>query len=151
MSKSYAPLKKQGTVSDVESAIEILTGLYEEIDQIIQNASGTAAENSPRIETLTETAEYLSNIDQLNIPERVLNLTIEYTIQVARYKSIHPSRQVQCDNAVIILEAAKNAVESWMEQFDDEQDLSEEADFVQAIDEAIDNATSASFPGMYQS
>lgn len=151
MSGSYNIFERTGTVADVEGALEKLRELYDEIDEIVQNASGTPAENSPRIQTLTETADSLSNVPEgIDIPQAIINLPIKYMESVHKFRSASPSRAIRRDNACSIIRSVIEVAEEFQEQHEDEDMENVEA-FVTEIADAADEAEGCEFPGMFQS
>lgn len=147
---AYKQVSRTGSAGDVSSAIETLQELGNECREIVDN-SGEALANTQRIQTLESTADALENINDIDIPDCAAELTITYSEAVPTRKGRGASRAVRRDNAVAVLEAAKDAAQNRLD--DKSDDTSEIGDDLQAFIDEIENvvgdAEGVEFPGMF--
>jgi hypothetical protein len=156
--KSYKIINQTGTIADVEGAISDLIDLKGEMeewrDSLSDKFSGTE-----KYQTVEACCDALDSVpEDVEIPAFLAEVTFAYSIGVKRSKGESPSRAARCGNALSILEAAKAAAESYEfeepkegeeESQEDEVNKSALEDFVTSLDEAIEAAQNAEFPGMY--
>jgi hypothetical protein len=139
-----------GSVSSAEDARCALEELGSECREIVDNAP-EGLQQSERISTFEESASALENISEFDIPECVADLPIEYSEQRVTRKGRSESRAVRCSNAVAVLEAARDALDTWLE--DEENEGHDDRDEVESlhaeIDQAIADAEPCEFPGMF--
>lgn len=168
---AYKNVTYPGTVSSSEDACSALEELGSECREIVDNAS-EGLQQTQRIQTFDETAGTLESISTPDVPACIADLAIEYTEAVPTRKRQSPSRATRCANAVSVLNAAKDAAETWLEEHpeidcDDEEehdakvnageveggytndDRSEVEQFISELDDIIGNAEGCEFPGMY--
>jgi hypothetical protein len=125
-----------------------LTTLGEECREIVDNASEGLA-NTQRIQTLGETADTLEGLNEVDIPEKVQEVEVEWTEQVPYDKRRGPSRDTRCSNAVQCLQACAEALRTWAEDAPDEEAESEAHSTADELDEIAGEAESLEFPGMF--
>lgn len=131
--------QKTDLQSAISDGIAALQSLRDEVQEIVDNASGTNFENSQRIQTFSETADALSYADnEPTLPDELAEVAVEYS---ESYKRGHISRAVQCSNACAMLQAAVDALEA--QEHDDASSIAGE------LEDIISNAEGAEFPGMY--
>lgn len=147
---SYKNRSTDSTVSAISDAISDLTSLGEECREIVDNASENLQQTS-RIQTFDETASALEGLSEPDVPEVVAELPITYVEQISTRKGRGESRAVRCANSVAVLQAAQEAVATWLE--DEENEKHEDRDDVEQLandlEEIIGEAEGCEFPGMY--
>lgn len=151
MSKKYKPEPRKGTVSQaIDDGLSGLQDLKGEVEELVNNASGTALENTSRIQTFQSTLDVLENIPDsvgsLNnsIPDGSGELECDWQEMVIRRKSQRAtsvSRAVRRDNACAMLSAAADALAG--SEAEDDQALAEE------LQELVSEAEGCEFPGMF--
>lgn len=153
----------EGTVlGAIEGAIETLTELRDEFQEIVDNAS-EGLQQTERHQTREATVEALSFVDDgtPDIPEEARDLPCSWT------ENRHPkaSRAARRDNAVAALSAALSELEDWKsaaeerQSADDEAEKDRDEDLEQGISDAeesiatleqwISDAESTEWPGMF--
>jgi hypothetical protein len=146
MARKYEEIKS--TIADaVSSAIGELTALAEEVREVVDNASG-GLENTPRIQTLDETATALEEIEDIEIDERIGKLEISYNQEKSNRKGRGLSRASRRDNAVQIFDAVLEKLGELepQESNDNEPDYTSLINDLEVIKE---NAEGVEFPGMF--
>jgi uncharacterized protein YukE len=175
MAGSYKMEVRTGVVDDIESAFSDLVELRDEVQEIVDGASGSNLENTQRIQTFQETADALSEADSPpTVPDGLGDIAISYGIAVNKNKRRGPSRAARRDNAVAVLQGVMDALADFIDEcdkpleevagaaideFSDEQaiesnnraeELKQEAEaFQDEVQTAIDNFEAAEFPGMF--
>lgn len=144
-------VQRESTVSAVVGdAIGMIQSLTEEIQEVVDGASGTPRENTGRIQTLSDTADTLSNISEPDVPEIVGDLKVSYMEQVSTRGL---SRGSQRDNATSMLQAAVDAMREWLDEQKDPEAMQDAIDEVDSAADEIDNiisdAEGVDFPGMF--
>ena len=151
-------LDKSGIVVEAGDAILALTEIRDEINEVVEGASGTNRENTQRIQTLGETKERMDKVDNgmPDICDELANLPIKYR-ELQPKKSwgrVYLSRADNVDNANAIIEAAVQALREFIDKEqakpeDVRQELIDEAesaaDNLQAI---VDECTDLEFPSI---
>lgn len=147
---SYKNRSTDSTVSAISDAISDLTSLGEECREIVDNASENLQQTS-RIQTFDETASALEGLSEPDVPEVVAELPITYVEQISTRKGRGESRAVRCANSVAVLQAAQEAVATWLEDEANEEhaDRDDVEQLANDLEEAISEAGSCEFPGMY--
>lgn len=139
-----------GTVSDISGAISDLESLAEECREIVDNASEGLSETQ-RIKTFGETADALENVQEPEIPGCIAETCIDYTEMVPSRKGRGTSRSTRRDNAVSLLESARDAAQEFL----DEEENAEHADrdevqtFIDEVENIVSEVEGCEFPGMY--
>ena len=155
MSSKYKTQKETGSVGDaVSSGFGELESLRDEVQEIVNNASGTGLENTSRIQTFEETASSLDGVDsEPDVPAILEGTQVGYIVMVSRRGT---SRAVRCSNAVSALQAAVDAANDFLEvergkpEAERRDELIDEVEeFSNSVQEVIDNAEGAEFPGMF--
>jgi hypothetical protein len=148
MGRKAVMSKYESTISGaVSDAFSTLSELGEECREVVDNAP-ESLQNSPRNETLGETADALESLSEPDTPKCIGDLPITFTYKPQRRMSRSDRRY----EAVRILEAAKDAAQAWL---DDEENAestadSEEVDaFIGEIEEIVSEAENVEFPGMF--
>lgn len=156
---SYKNVTTETNVSAVEDAFANLEELGSECREIVDNAEGGLAETA-RIQTFGETADALEGLNAPEIPDCVAGLTMTVTTQQSSRKGRGESRAVRCANEVAVLSAARDAVDEWINtrtgeieddggSVDDDEDVQAAVEFVGELENAISDAESCEFPGMF--
>lgn len=133
-----------GTISDALSA---LTELRDEFQEILDNTPD-ALQSTDLYATREATVDALSFVDEgePDVPESVAELTCTWT---ENKKST--SRATRCANAVAALEAARDALQAWLD--DDANEEHEDRDEVDQLSNTLDewagSADGAEWPGMF--
>lgn len=130
-------------------------GLAEECQEIVDNAAGTNLENSSRNQTLGETADTLTNLQEPDVPDTFGALEVEYDESLPKRAGRGLSRASRNDNACNAIQAVVEKLEelifNWnAEDTEASKTLAEDG---QALLDEIENAKSEAegveFPGMY--
>lgn len=163
---NYKFVPHTSTLSSIADAISELQSLAEECREIVDNAPEGLSETQ-RIQTLDETAGYLEDVNEPDIPEGADDLAISYSEAVPTRKGRSPSRSTRRDNALAIIGAAVEALEAKVEELREEandargeDDDSDEGDVADAkadsfdelkteLEEIVSNVESCEFPGMF--
>jgi NTP pyrophosphatase (non-canonical NTP hydrolase) len=131
------------TVADaVSAAFSIIEELADEVQEVVDNASGTNREYTQRIQTLGDTAETLQNYSEPAVDEKLAD--IEVTVHLVQKRN--PSRGDRRDEACAMLAtviAELGEIEDGNENKELAEDLSSE------LSDAQDSWESVEFPGMY--
>ncbi len=156
----YKSVEAKISIRDaVQDGLADLAELAEEMGSWRDNTEGTPAENSPRFEIVTETAEALESIDEPNledyIPTAILDREVTYhysKVQSGRQKT--PSRAVRCSNACAMIQAAVDELESdsLLDRYTDESkvEVTQQIEgLANELSEIISNVEVLEFPGMY--
>jgi len=141
------------TLSAIESFYSDIAELAEEAREIVDNAP-ESLQSSPRIETLSETADTLERIEQRDPPDTAAEQKFKVKLYVPKRKSDRISRAVRLENAAILADQACGMIGSWCDAQADE--LEDGADdpteewrlFIEEVREDIEQAESVEFPGM---
>lgn len=157
--------------TDIESALETfyadIEGLAEEVREVVDSAPEGLA-NSPRIETMSETADTLEGIQSTDLPEDVVKkiAALEVALGEAEFTSVsvthqvrggkkrgQESRAVRRDNACASGRAVVDSLREWAEADTDDSDEHQEAreeasTFADELEAQIDEAEGCEFPGM---
>lgn len=155
MGKAYKSVQCDGTVSSVEDAFSALEELGSECRELVDNVEGTGLRETGRIQTFDETASTLEGLSAPDVPECVAEVSISYHESVPARKGRGTSRAKRCQNAIAVLQAAAEAAGQWLEDTEaapedtDEEKRSEVEDFVQSLQEAVDEAEGCAFPGLH--
>lgn len=156
-----------------------LAGLKEEITEWKENLEGNGMDHLPKFEEVSECADAMETVmdalDGLEFPEHLQDLEVSYTQDTRQSAN---SRNGRLANALSQIDAARSAVEQWLEDHEtleanegeeievdedgpledrvteaDAAEREEQRDAAQELlDElvtAYDNAEGVSFPGMY--
>ena len=105
-------IKHETTVqAAVDSAVEDIVGLRDEVQAWREGLEGTNLEQSDRYSTLTETEGMLDNADyaEFEIPEPVGEIALKITTTHKRYRTGDP-RWKRLENACTFLSAAVSAI-----------------------------------------
>lgn len=138
------------TFSAVDDAINALLELGSELQEIVDNASGSNLEGTERIQTLTNTAETLTNLNEVSIEDWMSDLPITYTESVQTRKGRSESRLVQCDNYLSVLRAVISAGEDLIGSDEYDADHEEELQtFIDELQSIVDECEGLEFPGMF--
>jgi hypothetical protein len=137
-----------GSIADaISSTHGDIQSLAEEVREIVDNASGTNLEQTQRIQTFSETADTLENLDELSAPDWMDHQTVQWRVET---KPRRTGRAARCDAALDPMRVAKERLEELSgdetlteEQRSEAQELSDE------MDSYISDAEGAEFPGMY--
>jgi hypothetical protein len=154
MSRSYKVEKRTTTVSAaVSDALSELQELGSEMREWFDNMS-EGLQQTGKAETISCTADSLESVSEPDVPECVAELEVTYFESVNRDKRRGPSRAVRCENAVAMLNAAKDAVEAFTSSKGEgdgvDQDVISEVDqLVSDLDDVISEAEGCEFPSMY--
>ena len=145
----------------IEGAYSELEALRDEVQEIVDNASEGLAQTQ-RIQTLGETADALYGADDVpDVPDAVATLRCTYTEDQRKSKST--SRASRCAEACTLLEAAVGELDDFISTAEDklcdmtdegekealEQSKYEVEELRDTVQELLDNAQGAEFPGMY--
>lgn len=152
MAKARKLAITKGTVAEAVSAgWGEISSLAEEVREIVDNAP-EGLNQTQRIQTLDETANYLENIDEPEVPEALSGVRVEWTQLLPRTARRGLSRADRCSNAVAALEVAATAAQTWMDDHEEEEggeDHDAVLEFLDSVQGAIDDAEAAEFPGMF--
>lgn len=134
----------------IGDAYSMLSELRDEVQEVVDNMPENLQQSS-RAETLSEAANCLDNADsEPDVPEFVADLEVTYAQdQRKRYHS----RADRRDEAVSMLSGAVSALEEFIstERHGDkaaEEENDEAQTLLDEVQEMIDNADGAEFPGM---
>lgn len=129
-------VEKTATVAAMEDGINELVEIRDEINDVVEGASGTNRENTQRIQTLGETKEKMDVVDN-GIPDvspELQELPIKYMEMLPKtsWGRTYLSRADKVDNARNILEACVAA----LREFIDKEQEKPEGKRQELIDEA---------------
>jgi hypothetical protein len=167
---AYKPVSQSGSIGSVSDAFSELQQLGEECREIVDNASDGLSQTQ-RIQTLGETADVLESLSEPDVDGDISDIAISYTEMVPTNKRQSPSRATRRDNAVAVLSAAKEELESLIDQHREDAEKYEEADedekkeleqppytvdqldnmetLKDELDNIISDAENVEFPGMF--
>lgn len=140
-------LQREGSVSSVADAFSDLEGLKEELEEWFGNMP-ESFQNGSKGEQLQSAIDILESLQEPNVPDEVADLSIQWPESLGRSRK-GPSRSTRCSNACNVIESAKSAVESWIEEQEESADTDAAETFVGELDELISEASSVEFPGMF--
>jgi len=147
--------KMESRTTTIEAAIGDAYGelqsLRDEVREVVDNASGTPAENTGRIQTMGDTADSLDNFvdDEPEVPDGIGDLKVDYSESVNKDKRRGPSRAVRCSNAQNMLQAAAEALRAWVEgDGAKHENKSDAEELAEKLDEHASECDSLEFPGM---
>lgn len=149
MGGSYKSVNCEGTVSSVSDAFSELESLKDEMtewrDNLEEKFSGTQ-----KYEDVSACCDELEQVDEVEVPEVIGEVKIAYSEMRNRRKGRGESRSVRRDNAVAVLQAAKDAAENWLEGLpEDDENKDQVSTFIDELDTQIGYAEGAEFPGMF--
>jgi len=141
------------TLSAIESFYNEVAELAEEAREIVDSAP-ESLQSSPRIKTLSETADTLEGIEQRNPPDTAAEQKFKVMLYVPKRKSDRTSRAVRLENAAMLAEQACGMIESWCDA--EAEELKDGADdpteewhlFIEEVREDIERTEGVEFPGM---
>ena len=135
------------TVADALSiGYSSLLDLRDEVQEVCDNAP-ESLQSSARIETLSESASYLNFADDEPELENDALASHRFNMPLLKAKR-NMSRRVRRDNAVLFLQCARDAIESWSDEHEQEERSDEVQELMDKLDDDISNAESCEFPGM---
>lgn len=153
----YFPAKSavRDLITDAHSDIEELA---EEMGSWRDNMEGTAAENAPSYEIVTETAGTLedqedptSEVDSL--PQDLQDTQVTWQdVKVTSGRQKTPSRAVRCSQVCHRFTTAAEAMRDWLPDVDDtpeDLDVSGIESLADTLEEIAGNIEGLEFPGMY--
>lgn len=128
----------------VSAAYSLFNELNDEVGEVVDNAQGTGRENTGRIQILSDTRDTLDSIcgEEPEVPEGIAALDVNWTWKAKK----RPSRADRLNEAVAMLEVVIDAINM---EGDAENPDEEMADFIDALQQAIDEASNCEFPGIY--
>lgn len=144
-------LKKQVMIDhtyDVQGAVNDGYTLLQELGEEMRSWYDNMPENfqnADKGQTIEQAADALESINEANTPEVIQNLDCSFQTRASKRKS----RASRRDEAVAILQSAKDAAETWMEENEKHEQLGEVEAFVSELDDMISEAESVEFPGMF--
>lgn len=151
-------LDKKGTVADAEDALNALIEIRDEINEVVEGASGTNRENTGRIQTLGETKERMDVVDDgmpdLDPPLLELEITYKELQPKRSWGRTYLSRADNVDNANAILEAAVEALREFIDKEGEKpegkrQKLIDQAENgADALQKIVDECTDLEFPSI---
>jgi hypothetical protein len=164
--KSYKAIQQETTpLEAVQNFYGDIETLAADVRELVDNASGTATENTGRIQTMSETADLLEGLEMPEapeLPEALTGMKIKVFVSVPKSKKSQPSRAVLCENACSYGRAGTEAVLEWCDAEDNrlEEAASRDAaqryefhellrEWADEVNAHIDEAEGAEFPGMY--
>lgn len=173
---SYKATTEKCTVADaVNNGYSELQCLRDEVREWADNMEGNNLGSTPKYEEVSACADQLDSVadDEPEVPEGISGAALEVTQMVNTRKGRAPSRATRRDNAVAYLICAREAAEERSEALGKEKDDLENQDpednkpgddakiaeieqEIEALEElqdslqnAVDEAEAAEFPGMY--
>ena len=157
MSKSYKSVERQGTVSDISDAFSEIDSLASEMRENADNMEGTNLEQTEKYQATSDAADTLESVQEPTLPDAVAGLPITYYENVNRRKGRGPSRSVRLSNAVAVISAARDAVDTWVnerteelgDKVDENEEVQEAIEFVGELENVESEAEGVEFPGMY--
>jgi iron only hydrogenase large subunit-like protein len=141
-------------ISDIES-------LRDEMTEWRDNMDGTGLENTSKYEAVSEAADQLDNVDSITfddldsaleeagIQEEVKALKYTTTQFVPRSKRQSTSRAYRLSNAVAIVTGALDAIETYLNEQEDQDKVSDIQTEVDNLRGLIEEMDSVEFPGMF--
>jgi len=144
----YKMTSHKSTIKNaVEEALNDLTGLAEEIREVVDNAEGGLA-NTPRIQTLGETADTLDGINEPEIDGAIGDIELEYTqSQGSGRRGL--SRSARRDNAVSILDSCISTIQEKADALEEGDQKEELEGLVNELEDIKGAAEECEFPGMF--
>lgn len=146
----------------IEGAIDTLTELRDEFQEIVDNAT-EGLQQTERHQTREATVDALSFVDDglPDLPEEAGDVACSWV------ENQHPkaSRAARCANAVSALEAARDAIQEWLDEKNEkldedeaedkpdedglEEQIAQAEEAVNTLEEWISNAEGTEWPGMF--
>lgn len=154
------PLRKfashKSTVADaIGAAMDEFTQLAEDVREVVDNASGTARENTQRIQTMSETADTLEGLSEPDVSDTIGKIEVEYNSLLPRSARQPLSRADRCQNGIMALDAVVEVLEDLADKWDEENKDKENAidpgyrELINEIENLKSDAEGCEFPGMY--
>ena len=156
----YKQVREKFTVGDGLDASEI-ESLRDEMQEWVDNMSGTSLENTSRYQMAEEAANQLDQVDYIgleNIWEAVNNTecltkdlkNLEYEVVIFKVKNRrqYPSRAYRLSNTISAINGALECLKNFLEPYE----ADEVGDIRCAIDEVestVQELDGVEFPGMY--
>lgn len=163
MAKNSRFITSDWCVADaVSSALSEIQTLAEECREIVDNAGDGGLSQTSRIQTFDQTASDLESCEEPDVPECVSELRFQASLEKEPKRGL--SRARRCGNAVVLLQGAMEAVETFIAEKEDEQSTREAQDnsedtlqeqidettqFKDELESIIGYAEGAEFPGMF--
>lgn len=162
MASSYKAEGRTGNLASVVGdAFGVLQSLRDEMREWADNLENGNLGHTQKCQDVASCADELDNVadDEPEVPASLGDLEVTYTEMVNRRKGRGPSRATQRDNATGMLEAAIQALDALEEQTE-EAETPENEELAEALEQeiqtlrdelqnVIDTANGAEFPGMY--
>lgn len=131
----------------VSTGISELQELGEEMRSWADNMESGNLGHTDKFYAVSEAAEQLEYIDEPDVPEDWIGeLTVTFS---TGYKKRGTPRWLRRDNATAPLQAAKDALEEWLEENSDNDQVGDIEELRDALEEAVSNAEAVEFPGMF--
>lgn len=130
-----------GTVTSIEDAFSDLQGLLDELQEGLDNMTGTNLEHTSKYNTYSDAVDALSQcVDAPEVPDELQDVSVSYSLYRQGRRGL--PRWARRDNAVAILRAAIDAL---MDVEGEHQEAAEE--LAQELEEAAEIAEGVEFPG----
>jgi hypothetical protein len=157
---AYKTTQHKGAISGVVAdALSELQSLRDEVQEIVDNASGTGLENTQRIQTLSETADTLGNYvdNEPDVPGFMAAEEVQWHEMHNARKGRGDSRDTRNSNAVQALQAAADAAEAIAERLEqkesateaEQEQAGEARSYAEEVRDISDNVESVEYPGMF--
>ena len=157
----YKQVREEFTVGDGLDTSEI-ESLRDEMQEWVDNMSGSALENTSRYQMALDAAETLDRIDEIRFEDiweaadRTRNLTseglkgLEYQVIIFKVRSRrqYPSRAHRLSNPISAINGALEALRSFLELYEGEG-VGEVRQAMDEIESIVSDLDMVEFPGMY--
>jgi len=163
---SYKRVPTEFTVEEALDTLEI-EDLRDEMQEWVDNMSGTALENTSRYERAEEAASQLDAVDSINfediwdaIPEDCFVSSeelkaIKFTsnLYIPKSRKQHPSRAYRLSNAIThitdALQEMRDHIENRLDGKEVPEDIKEILAVIEEAESAVQDLDSVDFPGMF--
>ena len=163
---SYKSVPTEFTVEEALDTLEI-QDLRDEMQEWVDNMSGTGLENTSRYEMAEEAVSELDRVDDIDfdeiwdaIPENCIITAedlkaIKFTCSLYTPKSRkqHPSRSYRLSNAIChitdALEEMREYIDAKLDGKDTPEDIRKILEAIDSVESSVQDLDSVDFPGMF--
>ena len=156
----YKQVREKFTVGDGLDASEI-ESLRDEMQEWVDNMSGTALENTSRYQMAEEAVSQLDRVDDIGIDdiwdavnntecltEDLKNLEYEVILFKVKSRRQHPSRTYRLSNAISAINGAIECLREFLEPYESDE-VSEVRAAIDEVESVVQELDGVEFPGMY--
>ena len=156
----YKQVREKFTVGEGLDTSEI-ESLRDEMQEWVDNMSGTALENTSRYQMAEEAASQLDRVDEIRFDdiwdtvnnsecptEDLKNLEYEGVIFKVKSRRQSPSRAYRLSNAISVINGALERLRDFLEPYTDDE-VGEVRKAIDEVESVVQDLDGVEFPGMY--